>query len=353
MFTTPDLTVHRTGKAGVLTLNRPQALNALNHDMVRAMRDQLEAWAIDPAIEVVLVRGSGDRAFCAGGDIRQIHDLGKVEGKAGTPEQLAFFAYEYRLNAYLHRYAKPLVALIDGIVMGGGVGVSVHGPWRVGSEKTLFAMPEVGIGFFPDVGGTHFLPRLRHEVGSYYALTGERARQADAYAAGILTHCVPSARLDELEAALGAGGKVARTLGRFHQDPGEAPIAPHLKAIERLFSGLSVEEILSDLDREDGPSRDFARKAASVMRAKSPTSQMIALHQMRIGRDMDMDACMVTEFRIVSRIMRGHDFYEGVRAAIIDKGATPQWRPAALSDVDPADIAAHFAPPATGDLVIA
>lgn len=353
MFSTPDLLVHQTAKAGVLTLNRPQALNALNRDMVLAMRATLEHWASDPAIEVVLIRGAGDRAFCAGGDIRQIHDLGKVEGKAGTPAQLDFFADEYRLNAYLHRYPKPIVAMIDGIVMGGGVGVSVHGPYRVGSEKTLFAMPEVGIGFFPDVGGTHFLPRLKHEVGSYYALTGERAKQADAHATGILTHCVPSARFDELEAALGAGGKVGKTLARFHVDPGEAPIAAHLKAIERLFSGLSVEEILSDLDREDGPSKAFAQKAALVMRGKSPTSQAIALHQMRIGRDMDMDTCMITEFRIVSHIMLGHDFYEGVRAAIIDKGATPQWQPAALSDVDPAVIAAHFSPPASGDLVMA
>lgn len=349
---TRDLIVEQKGSAGVLTLNRPEALNALTHDMARGIRKALDRWIDDDRVRHVLIKGAGSKAFCAGGDLRDLYDTGMVKGRKGSSEQLAFFADEYRLNAFIHAYPKPYIALVDGIVMGGGVGVSMHGRYRVGSEKLVFAMPEVGIGFFPDVGGTFILPRLKGEAGTFYALTGERVRQAEAFDVGILTHAVPSARFAELEAALAEAHEVKPVLDAFHAPPDVDSLAPRLAAIDRLFNAPSVEEILSQLDAETGPFADVATKAASAIRAKSPLSVTLALHQMRIGRDLSFNDAMVIEYRIVSRILAGHDFYEGIRAVIIDKDNQPRWRPAALAGVDPGDIASHFAPPATGDLKI-
>ena len=349
---TRDLIVEHKGSAGLITLNRPEALNALTHDMARGIRKALERWIDDDRIRHVLIKGAGSKAFCAGGDLRDLYDTGVVKGRKGSAEQLAFFADEYRLNAYIHAYPKPFVALVDGIVMGGGVGVSMHGRYRVGSEKLMFAMPEVGIGFFPDVGGTYMLPRLKGEAGTFYALTGERVRQAEAFAVGILTHTTPSARFAELEAALIEAHEVKRVLDQFHAAPDTTSVASRLTAIDRLFSAPSVEEILSELDAEAGEQAEFAAKAAAAIRAKSPLSVTLALHQMRIGRDLSFNDAMVMEFRIVNRILCGHDFYEGIRAVIIDKDNHPRWRPASLAGVDPAEVAGHFAPPPSGDLKI-
>lgn len=334
------------GRAGLIRLNRPQALNALTHGMVRAMAERLDAWATDPAVAHVVVTGAGDKAFSAGGDIRHIYEM----GRAGDPAQIDFFRDEYRLNARIKAYPKPYTALIDGIVMGGGVGVSVNGRYRVGTERMLFAMPEVGIGHFPDVGGTFFLPRCPGRLGLYLALTGARLRQADARFAGIATHTVPRARLADLAADLTEVDDPAPLIAAFDTDPGPAPIAAMLPEIDRAFAGRSVQEILKALDETTGPAADWAAATARDIRSKSPTSLEIAYRQMRLGAEFDFQAAMVQEFRIVSRLLKGHDFYEGVRAVIVDKDMAPRWRPADPEEIDFVDIEAHFLPPEGGDL---
>jgi enoyl-CoA hydratase len=341
----PEVLLERRGSAGLITLNRPQALNALTLTMVRAMRPALEAWAADPAVRRVVVIGAGGRAFCAGGDIRVLHDL----GKAGRHEEaLAFWREEYELNCLIKRYPKPYIALIDGIVMGGGVGVSIHGSHVVAGEKFAFAMPEVGIGFFPDVGGTYFLPRVPGEVGAYMALTGARMNQGDALASGLATHGLASGRFAELLDALCRPDAVDSTLEAFADVAVVPPaVTAHRQTIDSCFAGSSVEAILAALD---GAGDDFAAKAAATIRTKSPTSLKLALAQVRRGKAMDFEEAMVTEFRIVSRICRGHDFYEGVRAVIIDKDNAPRWNPADLSAVTDAVVDAHFAPLGADDL---
>jgi enoyl-CoA hydratase len=340
------------GAAGVVTLNRPRALNAVTHGMVRALADKLLEWARDPAVTRVVVSAAGERAFSAGGDIRALTDLGKAGRHA---EALTFWREEYTLNAFIKRYPKPYVALIDGIVMGGGVGITVHGSHRVAGDRFLFAMPEVGIGFFPDVGATWFLPRLPGEIGTWCALTGERLGPADGLAAMVATHRVSSARFAELRDALCGAVPVDALLAAFAEPAGEAPVLQRRAAIDRLFATERVEDILAALDGAasvGGTDAAFAAAAAATIRAKSPTSLKLALAQMRAGANLPFDACMQTEFRIVSRIIHGHDFYEGVRAVIVDKDNAPRWRPAALDEVTQVEIERHFAPLPHGELVL-
>ena len=335
-----ELLCERRGVAGLVTLNRPQALNALTHAMVLELSRALDAWADDPAVTRIVVTGAGERAFCAGGDIRHLYDL----GKAGRHEEaLRFWRDEYPLNVRIKRYPKPYVALIDGIVMGGGVGISLHGSHRVAGDRYQFAMPEVGIGFFPDVGATYALPRLPAETGTYLALSGDRVRGADALALGLATHAVPSAALPEVRDALVAGEPVDDALARFAHTPGGALLSGERETIDRCFTGPTVPEILERLDEAAAQGSEFARKTAATMRTKSPTSLAVALEQMRRGGSLDFEDAMRTEFRIVSRIIAGHDFYEGVRAAIIDKDGAPRWRPATLDAVDARVVEGHFA----------
>ena len=339
-----DILFERRGAAGLVTLNRPAALNAVTHGMVRGLRAQLDAWADDPAITRVVIQAEGGRAFSAGGDIRALTDL----GSAGQhDEMLQFWRDEYPLNVAIKNYRKPYVALIDGIAMGGGVGVSVHGSHRVAGDRFSFAMPEVGIGFFPDVGATWFLPRMPGEIGTYCGLTGTRFAVADGVAASIATHRVPSARFPALIEGLCGTVPVDAVLAAFNEPAGEGPILARRAAIDRLFAGDSVDHILDALDREaSSGSADaaWAKEAAAIMRAKSPLSLKIALTQVRRGKTLDFEACMRTEFRIVSRVIEGHDFYEGVRAVIVDKDNRPRWQPPTLAGVSEAEVARHFAP---------
>src|SRR5215216_3709682 len=232
-----ELLCERRGAAGLVTLNRPQALNALTHAMVLELSRALDAWADDPAVTRIVVTGAGERAFCAGGDIRHLYDLGKT---GRHEEALRFWRDEYALNVRIKRYPKPYVALIDGIVMGGGVGVSLHGSHRVAGERYQFAMPEVGIGFFPDVGATYALPRRPGETGTYLALTGERVRAADALALKLATHAVASSAMAGVREALIAGEPIEDLLRRASSDPGPAPLDPHRATIDRCFSADSV-----------------------------------------------------------------------------------------------------------------
>jgi enoyl-CoA hydratase len=339
-----DLLFERRGAAGVITLNRPQALNAVTAAMVRSLAQKLGEWASDPAVTRIIVTANGERAFSAGGDLRALYDL----GRAGRhDEQLAFFRDEYRLNAQIKRYRKPYISLIDGMVMGGGVGISVHGSHRIAGDNFLFAMPEVGIGFFPDVGATWFLPRLPGQLGAYCALTGERLKSADAVAAGVATHRVPSVRFAEVADALCGEIPVDAVIGAFAEPVPKRILSPVHAAIEHFFHYDAVEEILAALDRvaAGGESdRGFASATAASIRTKCPISLKIALAQMRAGPRMDFEECMRTEFRIVSRVVRGPNFYEGIRAAIIDKDQAPRWEPASLSAVRGEEIARCFAP---------
>jgi enoyl-CoA hydratase len=342
--TSGDILLERRGVAGLVTLNRPQALNAVSLTMVRALTRQLAEWETDPDIARVLVTSNDTRAFSAGGDLRALYDL----GRAGRYEEaLGYFREEYALNARIKGYRKPYVSLIDGIVMGGGVGISVHGSHRVAGDKFMFAMPEVSIGFFPDVGATFFLPRLPAAFGIYCALTGERLDAADAVAAGVATHRVPSAQFPDLIETLCRAGPLDASLAACARPATHGRVVSRRMAIETLFTGEQVEDILAALDAAGaagGADAAFASAAAALIRTKSPTSLKIALAQMRRGSALDFAECMRTEFRIVSRVVRGHDFYEGIRAVIIDKDQAPRWQPSTLAAVSAAEVERHFAP---------
>src|SRR6185295_6583629 len=330
MNSTPEILFERRGAAGIITLNRPKALNAVTLGMVRAMTRQLTDWAVDPAVTRVVVTAAGGRAFSAGGDIRMLYDLGRAGRQA---EMLPFWREEYVLNTMIKRYPKPYVALIDGIVMGGGVGISVHGSHRIAGDRFLFAMPEVGIGFFPDVGGTWFLPRLKGEIGTFCALTGERLKATDAVSAGVANCRISSNRFSELLEALCGDVSVDAILAAFAEPVTEGDVMARRGLIDRLFAGNRIEDILARFDREakaGGTEAEWASKIAANIRGKSPTSLRIALEQMRRGKNWSFEECMKAEFRIVSRVMSEPDFYEGVRAVIVDKDNKPQWKPATL-----------------------
>jgi enoyl-CoA hydratase len=337
---TDEILFARVGRAGVVTLNRPAALNALNRAMCGMLHRQLIDWMDDPAIEAVVVEGAGDRAFCAGGDVVGLH----AAGRAGSPEWEGFFHDEYRMNQAIAHYPKPYVALVDGISMGGGVGISVHAPFRVATERTLFAMPETGIGLIPDVGGTHALPRFPGEFGTWAGLTGARVKGGDAVAIGYCTHFVPSAEIPTLKERLAHSHEsVAEVLATFDRDPGELTLPALRDGIDYLFAENEVEDILDKLDEGD----DWAREQAAIIRRMSPTSLKLTLHGLRVGAGASIEACLRLEYRMVSAIKAGHDFYEGVRAQLIDKDRNPHWRPATLAEVD---IAPYLAEPAWGDL---
>ncbi len=329
----------RRGAAGVVVLNRPHALNALTLGMVRGLGAALDAWEHDDAVRHVIVTGEGDKAFCAGGDIRQLYET----GRAGRIEEARnFWREEYALNARIKVFPKPYIAIIDGIVMGGGVGISLHGSHRIAGERYLFAMPEVGIGFFPDVGATHALPRLPGSTGTFLAVTGERAGQADALALGLATHAVASAAIPGLIAALEAGETVDGVLAAVAIPSAQGPLAAHRALIAHAFSASSIEAVMDRLtDAQDDP---FAHRLLKGMARKSPTSMKIALAQMQAGAVLSFREAMQTEFRIVSRILNGADFYEGVRALIIDKDQQPAWQPPTLEGVTEEMVAGYFAP---------
>jgi enoyl-CoA hydratase len=341
MTAEPEALIERRGAAGIITLNRPRALNALNLAMVEATARALDAWEHDAAITRVIIKGAGGKAFCAGGDIRALHDMGKA-GNLDDPRR--FWRAEYTLNHRLKTYPKPVIALIDGIVMGGGVGMSIHGSHRVASEKLMFAMPEVGIGFFPDVGASWFLPRLPDHMGRYLALTGARIGQAEALALGLATDAVTSERMAEIEAALTGTAPVDAILAPFRIDPGPAPLSAHREIIREGFAPDELGLIASRLGQLALGGSEIAAAALDTMRTKSSMSMAVALEQMKRGATMDFAEVMRMEYRIVCRIAEGHDFYEGVRALIIDKDQNPAWRPAAIEALDAAAVARHFSP---------
>ena len=343
-----EVLLTRRGCAGIIRLNRPRQLNALTHGMVRAIQGALVNWQDDPAITRIVITAAGEKAFCAGGDIRALYDMGRAGRIA---EALPFWREEYTLNHRLKTYPKPVVALINGIVMGGGVGVSLHGSHRVASEKLVFAMPEVSIGFFPDVGASHVLPRLKHHIGCYLALTGARLGLGDAIELGLATHAVAADRMAELSEALTEAEPVDSILKRFVMPAPEAPILAQANEIAALFGEPTLTALFARLSEAALRGSAFASQTLAILQAKSPTSLAIALEQMRLGVSMSFAEAMQMEFRIVSRIVQGADFYEGVRAVLIDKDQAPRWQPASIADLTDGAIAAHFAP-LVDDLVL-
>jgi len=335
-----DILFERRGRLGLITLNRPKALNTLTHEMILRLERQLDLWRDDPGVVVVAIQGAGDKAFCAGGDIRVLYDAGRPGGGTGR-NNWQFYADEYRLNTKIKRYPKPYVSIMDGIVMGGGVGVSVHGSLRIATERTLFAMPETGIGLFPDVGGTWFLPRLPGQVGMWLGLTGSRLRGADTVAAGVCDWLLQAAEISSLLDLLATGEVPAPPLNR--------PVLEHRDEIDRSFGGDGVESILGTLERAD---LDWAARQRASILAKSPTCTRIALRQIRAGAGLDFEDCMRLEYRLARFCMTQPDFYEGVRAVILDKDNAPKWSPATLAEADDAHVAPAFAPLGEEELVL-
>lgn len=332
-----EIRFEHLGRAGIVTLTRPQALNAVTHRMVKALDKALHAWEQDHEVDVVVVKAEG-RAFSAGGDILHIYEA----GRAGKPP-VEFFADEYRLNARIARFKKPYVALIDGIVMGGGVGISFHGSQRVMTENAQFAMPEVGIGFFPDVGASHLLPGLGGGFGMYLALTGNRIRYGDALWSDLATHTIRAQDQAGVLDRLAAAGDPGSVLRGFFVPARRETDRRVLEAIARHFAQPSLADIVGSLKRA-AAGDDFAARTLATIRTRSPTSLHVAWRQISAGLTLSMDECMKMEFRILNRMLSGHDFYEGIRAAIIDRGSTPLWRPADLDAVSAADVDAYFAP---------
>lgn len=326
------------GRVGRITLNRPQALHALTTDMCRAMTDALLAWREEPAVELVLVDHAGERGFCAGGDIRMLAESGAGDGKAARD----FFFIEYRLNHLLFDYPKPVAVIMDGITMGGGVGLAMPARYRVATEKTTFAMPETGIGLFPDVGGGWFLPRMPGHIGQWLALTGARIKAADCELVGVATDFVESARIAELKAAIMADPAAIETLlTQFEADAGRPPLATHQDEIDRAFGLESLETILAALESSGS---DWAKEQLKVLATKSPQTMKVALRQLQLGgRAKTFAENMAMEYRVGARVVQRHDFLEGVRAVIVEKDHAPRWNPPTPEGVSETMLDAIFA----------
>jgi len=337
------------GGMGRVTLNRPQALNALTTDMCLKISRGLLDWADDPAVETVLIDHAGPRGFCAGGDVRKVAESGAGDGA----EARRFFAAEYRMNELMFRYPKPVIAAMDGVTMGGGVGLSMPARYRIATEHTLWAMPEGDIGLFPDVGMGWHLPRLPGEVGTWLALTGARLRAADLVALGLATHFVESGRLDEMKDALNSAHprergdeRMGKTIARFASDPGHASIVQLQPKIDRLFANDAVEAILAALEADGS---DWALQQRDVMARKCPTTLKAALRLLREGRTRaDFTEEMRTEYRLAVRMTRRQDFIAGVRAVLVDKTGAPDWSPSSLEEVDAEMVDSLFAPAPEG-----
>ncbi|KOV67571.1 enoyl-CoA hydratase/isomerase family protein [Streptomyces sp. MMG1121] len=330
--------LHTAGRAAHITLNRPRAINALNHEMVRRIDRALTGWEHDPAIDTVVIAGAGERGLCAGGDIRTIHDDARDgDGTASA----AFWRDEYRLNARIARYPKPYVALMDGIVMGGGVGVSAHGSVRIVTERSRIAMPETGIGFVPDVGGTRLLALAPGELGTHLALTGAQIGAGDALLCGLADHYVPSAFLRDFVDDL-AVGSVHRALAHHVQPPPRGELAGHREWIDACYGAGTVEEIVQRLFAHGDPS---AKEAAETLLAKSPTALKVTLAAVRRARLLgSLERVLDQEYRVSCAALSTPDLVEGIRAQVIDKDRSPHWSPATLTEVTDADVDRFFAP---------
>jgi enoyl-CoA hydratase/carnithine racemase len=331
----PTLIAKREGLAGTLLMNRPKALNALTLEMIRAFAQAIGAWKDDASVKLVILEGAGGRAFCAGGDVRAVREA-SITGDVAAVE--SFFSEEYAVNTGIATFPKPWVSLIDGVCMGGGIGVAVHNGPVVVTEHALVAMPETAIALFPDVGTSYVLPRLPGAVGTWLALTGARLTGADSVHAGLATHFVPREQLPALRAALVAEG--AEAVARFAATPPAASFAAHREAIDRCFGQDSIAGILAALDAEG---TEWAAAQSKILRRMSPTSLCVSLELLRRGARQDLAGCLATELALTRVVVNVHpDFAEGVRSVLVDKDGAPRWQPAKIEDVDPAAIRAMF-----------
>lgn len=341
--TSAEVLFERRGRLGVVTLNRPQAVNALTAGMASAMLEQLTLWADDDAVAAVLVRGAGDRGLCAGGDIVAIYrDM--LDGGDATAD---FWAEEYRLNALISGYPKPYVAFMDGLVLGGGVGISAHGSARIVTERTRMGMPETTIGFVPDVGGTLLLSRSPGETGTHAALTGAHLSGADALFLGLADRFVPSAKLAELAEAL-ESEDADNAVARFAEEAPASVLAAQQEWIDACYSSDDAGEIVRRLRAVGGE----ASGAADTIEAKSPTAVKVALESLRRVRGLDLEQALEQEYRVGLRFLAGPDFREGIRAQVVDKDRNPHWQPATLAEVSRDDVESYFAPLGDRELML-
>jgi enoyl-CoA hydratase/carnithine racemase len=332
----PSLILQREGRVGSILINRPKALNALDVAMIRDFAHAIAQWRSNPEVRLVILEGTGGRAFCAGGDVRAL----RAAAIAGDREAVeSFFTEEYAVNEGIARFGKPWVSLIDGICMGGGIGLAVHNGPRVVTENALLAMPETAIALFPDVGTSHILPRLPGAIGNWLALTGARLKGADALHAGLATHFVPREKLAAARAALIESGD-ASALDAYAEEPPAASFAAHRETIDRCFSHPSVLDIIGALERDGS---EWAREQVATLRRMSPTSLCVSLELLKRGAALDLRGCLDAELRLTRVVVHDHpDFREGVRSVLVDKDGAPAWTPATLEEVDHAAIAAMF-----------
>ncbi|XP_037964517.2 3-hydroxyisobutyryl-CoA hydrolase, mitochondrial [Plutella xylostella] len=317
-----DVLFETLNNAGIVTLNRPKALNSVNTSMVTKLLKQLPEW--EKTKTMVIVKGAGEKAFCAGGDVKAAID--RVEGPR-------FFFTEYNVNSIIGKYKIPYIAFINGITMGGGLGLSVHGRYRVATEKTVIAMPETKIGLFPDVGGSYFLPRLQVNLGPYLGLTGDRLKGKDVVKAGIATHFVPSSRLYELEKLLSRctnETEINNLLSKFNEPAEEFSLAPHIKHINYCFAAGTIEEIIERLEKVNN---EWSIKTLEGLHKMCPGSLKITLRALQRGAQLELDQSLRMEYRLACRATENHDFPEGVRALLVDKDNNPQWNPKTLAEV--------------------
>ena len=339
--TEPDVLIEKRGGLGRIVLNRPRAINALNHGMVRQIAAALAEWSGDDAVRAVVITGAGERGLCAGGDIVSIYHDAK-DGGTGSRE---FWREEYILNAAIANYGKPYVAIMDGIVMGGGVGVSAHGSVRIVTERSMIGMPETGIGFVPDVGGTYLLARTPGELGTHIALTTARLSAGDAIACGFADHFIPSGKIEQFIDALSTTS-VQEALGAFTEPAPVSELLGQQGWIDAAYSADSVADIVARLRGSGVPE---AQKAAEQVRSKSPTACAVTLKSLRRARQAgSLEEVLDDEFRVSVACLRSPDLVEGIRAQVVDKDRNPQWSPATIEEVDPAQVDAFFAP--LGDL---
>jgi enoyl-CoA hydratase len=349
--TEPDLIARREGAAGIIRLNRPKAINAVTLEMFRDVEKALDAFEVDPAVSLILLEGAGERGLCAGGDIRALYESSKVGGDLGK----ILWREEYILNARIAKFRKPYVSFMDGIVMGGGVGLSAHSSHRVVTDKTRLAMPEVGLGFFPDVGGTWLLSHAPGEIGTYFGLTGQTMNGPDAIHARFADAVVPSAKLPALREALTrtrAGASLAEVkslIDGFATGETSGPVAAQREQIDRWFAHDRMQDIIAAL-KQDGA--ELAQATLKTLSEKSPRGMVVTLKLLRLARQArSLEECLVREYRAALEVFRSDDFREGVRAAVIDKDRNPKWSPPAIADVTEAMIAPYFAEIGADELV--
>jgi enoyl-CoA hydratase len=347
----PDLIARREGAAGIIRLNRPKAINAVTLEMFRDIDKALDAFEADPAVGVIVLEGAGERGLCAGGDIRALYESSKVKGDLGK----ILWREEYILNARIARFKKPYVAFMDGIVMGGGVGLSAHGRHRVVTERTRLAMPEVGLGFFPDVGGTWLLSRCPGEIGTYFGLTGQTMNGPDAIYARFADAVVPSGQLAALREALtgvpagATSDNIKAIIDGFATGETSGPVAAMQSRIDGWFAHDRMQDIVVAL-QQDGS--DLALSTLKTLNEKSPRGMVVTLKLLRLARaSSSLEQCLVREYRAALEVFGSDDFREGVRAAVIDKDRNPRWSPARIEDVTPEMVAPYFAEIGADELV--